>query len=314
MNAKTINNGVWPTMITPFTKENKIDFAALEKMIEWYIQNGVDGLFAVCQSSEMFFLDLEERVKLARFVKEMADGRVQVIASGHTSDSYEDQVRELNRIAETGVDAVVLITNRLAGQGESDAVWQNNLEKLLKELPEEVCLGFYECPYPYKRLILPEMLKFCADTGRFLFLKDTSCDIENIHAKLDAIKGSSLKIFNANTATLLETLKLGVSGYSGVMANFHPDLYVWLLKNWSVRENEAEGLSNFLSMAALIERQLYPVNAKYHMNLEGIEMSTLCRSKNHEDFSATFMLEVKQLYHLTQEYRWNTKQHWDSAK
>lgn len=303
MKEITINNGVWPTMITPFTNENKINFDALEKMIEWYIQKGVDGLFAVCQSSEMFYLSLEERVQLARFVKEKAAGRVQVIASGHISDSYEDQVKELNQIAETGVDAVVMITNRLAGQDEPEAVWQRNLEKIIKDIPEDVCLGFYECPYPYKRLISPDMLRFCADTGRFYFLKDTSCDVGNMQAKLKAIEGSELKIFNANSATLLETLKLGVSGYSGVMANFHPDLYTWLLKNWRERENEAERLSDFLSMAALIERQLYPVNAKFNMSLEGIEISTLCRSKNHEELTETFMLEVRQLYRMTQEYR-----------
>lgn len=303
MKEITINNGVWPTMITPFTNKNKINFDALEKMIEWYIQKGVDGLFAVCQSSEMFFLSLEERVQLARFVKEIAAGRVQVIASGHISDSYEDQVKELNQIAETGVDAVVMITNRLAGQDEPEPVWQRNLEKIIKDIPEDVCLGFYECPYPYKRLISPDMLKFCADTRRFYFLKDTSCDVGNIQAKLKAIEGSELKIFNANSATLLETLKLGVSGYSGVMANFHPDLYTWLLKNWRERENEAERLSDFLSMAALIERQLYPVNAKFNMSLEGIEISTLCKSKNHGELTETFKLEVRQLYRMTQEYR-----------
>ena len=33
---KTIANGVWPVMITPFTEDNKIDYAAVEKIIEWY--------------------------------------------------------------------------------------------------------------------------------------------------------------------------------------------------------------------------------------------------------------------------------------
>ena len=95
-------------------------------------------------------------------------------------------------------------------------------------IPKDVPLGFYECPYPYKRIISPELLKWCADTGRFYFIKDTSCDIENMKAKLEVIKGTNLKLFNANTSTLLETLELGASGYSGVMANFHPELYVKL--------------------------------------------------------------------------------------
>ena len=74
--------GVWPVMLTPFTEENQVDYAALKELVEWYIENGVDGLFAVCQSSEMFKLTLKERVTAAAKVKEYAAGRVPVIASG----------------------------------------------------------------------------------------------------------------------------------------------------------------------------------------------------------------------------------------
>lgn len=299
---KNFPSGVWPTMLTPLTETNKVDYEALESVIEWYIKNKVDGLFAVCQSSEMFFLSFEEKLEVAKFVKEKAKGRVPVIASGHTSDSFEDQVREVNLMAEIGVDAVVLITNRFAKEDESDEVWKSNLEKLLKEIPEDVALGFYECPFPYKRIISPELLKWCADTGRFYFLKDTSCDTLNIKAKLEAVKGTGLKIYNANTATLLETLKLGVEGYSGVMANFHPDLYVWLVNNWKRKPEEARRLSNFLSLASLIERQLYPVNAKYNLKLEGLNININSRSKNHNDFTATNRLEVEQLFELTKEF------------
>lgn len=42
-----------------------------------------------------------------------------------------------------------------------------------------------------------------------------------------------LKLYNANSATLLETLSLGIDGYCGGMANFHPALYDWLLDNSS---------------------------------------------------------------------------------
>lgn len=299
---KNIPSGVWPTMLTPFTETNKVDYEALESVVEWYIKNKVDGLFAVCQSSEMVFLSLEEKIAVAKFVKEKAKGRVPVIASGHTSDSLEDQVKEINLMAETGVDAVVLITNRLAKENESDEIWKNNLEKLLKKIPQDVALGFYECPVPYKRIISPELLKWCADTGRFYFLKDTSCDIENIKVKLDAVKGTGLKIYNANTATLLETLKLGVAGYSGVMANFHPDLYVWLVENFKNSPKDARHLSNFLSLASLIERQVYPVNAKYNLQLEGLNIKINTRSKKHYEFNATNRLEIEQLFELTKEF------------
>ena len=229
---RKFNNGVWPVMLTPFTDDNEVDYEALEKLVNWYIENGVAGLFADCQSSEMFYLSLEERVKIASFVKEKAAGRVPVVASGHISHSLEDQAEELNAIARTGVDAVILITNLLAAEDEDDSIWLENLKKLLEKLPDDLALGFYECPYPYKRIISPELLKWCADTGRFYFIKDTSCSIDNMKKKLEQIKGSKLKLFNANSSTLLETLELGASGFSGVMANFHADLYVWLCRNY----------------------------------------------------------------------------------
>ena len=108
-----IPDGVWPTMITPYTEDNKIDYNCLEELIEWYVRKGVDGLLAVCQSSEMFFLSLEERVELARFVKKAANGRIPVIASGHISASMEEQIYELKAMADTGIDALVLISGNL---------------------------------------------------------------------------------------------------------------------------------------------------------------------------------------------------------
>lgn len=295
-----ISDGVWPTMITPFTGGNEIDYEALERLIEWYIAKGVDGLFAVCQSSEMFYLRLEERVKLASFVKAKAAGRVPVIASGHIADSPVEQLEELQAMAATGIDALVLITNRLAREDESDDVWLARLENLLTGLPDAVPLGFYECPYPYKRLISPELLRWCAETGRFRFLKDTSCDTSNMRAKQEAVRGTDLRIYNANSATLIETIKLGMTGYSGVMANFHPELYARLMRQVSIESQEAELLASFLSMASLIEKQLYPVNAKYYLMLEGVLSNYECRSKNAADFTATHKLEVEQLRGLTQ--------------
>ena len=73
---------MYPTMITPFKKDLTIDYDALESLVEWYIDNGVDGLFAVCQSSAMFELSLKERVALARAVVQITDCRVPVVASG----------------------------------------------------------------------------------------------------------------------------------------------------------------------------------------------------------------------------------------
>lgn len=286
-------------MLTPFTDNNEVDYESLGKLVDWYIENGVAGLFADCQSSEMFFLSLEERVKIASFVKERAAGRVPVVASGHISESLEAQAEELNAIAKTGVDAVIMITNLLAKEDESDEIWLENLKKLLDKLPEDLALGFYECPYPYKRIISPDLLKWCADTGRFYFIKDTSCSIENIRAKLEQIEGSHLKLFNANSSTLLETLEMGCSGFSGVMANFHTDLYVWLCENYDKDPEKARILADFLTTASMIERQVYPVNAKYAQQKMGNFTSIYTRTKDAALLNDTGKLEVEQLMRLT---------------
>ncbi len=295
---KSFPGGVWPTMITPYKPDGGVDYDALKKMIDWYIQNKVQGLFAVCQSSEMFFLSLEERAEVSKFVKTYVNGRVPVIASGHISENISDQITELNKIAETGVDAVILITNRLAAENEPDSIFINNLEKILSSLPKDIPLGFYECPYPYKRLISPRIIEYCLKTGRFYFIKDTSCDVANIKEKMQLVKNTQMKLYNANSATLLDTLPLGVEGYCGVMANFHPALYDWLLRNWQNEAQKSRKLMNFLSLASQIERQLYPVNAKYHFNLEGIEMRDFSRSKDSRTFTSANRLEVEQLHEL----------------
>lgn len=291
--------GVWPVMLTPFTEDNHVDDEALEKLVNWYIQRGVDGLFAVCQSSEMFFLSLEERVHITEAVVRFAAGRVPVISSGQVSDTLEGQIEEVQAIAKAGADAVILITNRFARETEDDEVWFSNLSRLLDAIDPSIPLGFYECPYPYKRLITPEMLRRCAETGRFYLMKDTCCDTAQILEKLDAIQGTSLRLYNANTATLLDTLKAGAAGYSGVMANFHPELYVWLCRNFQTQPETARLVSDFLTVASFIEHKPYPVNAKYNLQLAGIGNCLMTRTRPASDLNETNRSEVRQLKELS---------------
>ena len=98
---KEIKNGVWPVMITPFTEDNKIDYVAVQGIIDWYADHGVTGIFAVCQSSEMFFLSKEERLELAKYVIEHGHEKgMGVVVSGHVAEKVEDQIAEVIRIHE----------------------------------------------------------------------------------------------------------------------------------------------------------------------------------------------------------------------
>ena len=218
--------GVWPVMLTPFDEHREIDWESLRRLIDWYIAAGVDGLFANCQSSEMFFLSDAESLQLTRFVVDQVAGRVPVVASGHTACGLAQQIEQLGRMAQTGVDSVIMISNRLAMPDEGDEVLLANLRKITAAIDDKVGLGIYECPHPYKRLLSDEVVSWCAQSGRYTFIKDTCCQIGTIRRRLALTSGSRLHIANANGQTLLASLQAGAHGYSGVMTNFHPELYV----------------------------------------------------------------------------------------
>ena len=65
---KDIPGGIYPTMITPYTPDNKVDYNAVEQLLAWYAERNVNGIFAICQSSEIFFLSFEERLELLKFI------------------------------------------------------------------------------------------------------------------------------------------------------------------------------------------------------------------------------------------------------
>ena len=295
---KTIPDGVYPTMVTPFTEDNKIDYNAVEALIDWYAEKGVDGIFAICQSSEIFFLSFEERLELLRFVMKHTPKNISVVASGHVADDLSQQIEEAKAFVQEGIDAYVFISNRFAGETESDSIFLKNMEKAVGEIGD-ISFGIYECPYPYKRIMSPSVLKELASTGRFTFLKDTCCDPQMINDKLSAVEGMGLKIYNANSASLLETLKMGCAGFSGVMANFHPEIYSWLCKNYDKEPEKAKQVQAFLGFASLAECQMYPVNAKYYLSLEGVPMGYACRSKDASGFTLSRRMEIEQMRDIT---------------
>lgn len=299
---RPIKNGVFPTMLTPYTQDNKIDYNGVEQLLEWYKERGVAGVFAICQSSEIFFLSFEERLELLKFIMAHKPDGIQIVASGHTADDLDRQIYEANKFIETGIDAYVFISNRFAKADESDDVLLKNMEYVAAALPE-IGLGVYECPYPYKRVLSPYVMKRMAETGKYQFLKDTCCDLGQIKEKLAAAEGSGFKIFNANSATLLDSLNMGCAGFSGVMANFHPELYAELCDIYKTDPEKAQKLQNFVGFFSVAECQCYPVNAKYYLTLEGLDINIDSRARNKAEFTDNRKAEIRQMRALTLDFK-----------
>ena len=279
------------TMITPYKKDGSVDIETALKYVDFYYENGLDGIFAVCQSSEIFFLSLEERVELNKAVYtrakelEKKGGRpFTVVSSGHVSDTIEGQIEELNAVAASGTDALIFITNRFDLNNEGDDVFIKNAERVIAALPENIKLGLYECPYPYKRLVTPKILDWCISTGRFTYMKDTCCDADMIKERIEQLKGSGFKLLNANCQTLLRSMRDGGDGYCGIMCNFHPALYSWLAKNYN--DERADLVQSVIGTFGFTESGLpYPLTAKYHMSLCGIPTELTARNRKGEVLS-----------------------------
>ena len=295
---------IFTTMITPFQKDGSVDLETATKYVDWYFENGIDGIFAVCQSSEIFYLTLKERVTLNKTVYtrakalERKSGRpFTVVSSGHISDAIEEQARELGAIWKSGTDCLILITNRLDPKNEGDDVFLANAERLLAMLPDDVKLGFYECPYPYKRLVTPRILDWCLKTGKFYYMKDTCCDAAMIASRCAQLKGSHFKLLNANCQTLLDSMQHGAQGYCGIMCNFHPALYARLGKSFEKEPEKAALVQSFIGSLGFTEAGLpYPLTAKYHMGLCGIPTENIARCRSGEeltDYARDCMRQMK---------------------
>ncbi len=297
-----MRGGIYPTMITPY-KDGKIDYEGVNKLVDWYCENGCDGIFAVCQSSEMWYFGIEDRVELAKAVLKASNGRLDIVASGHVSNSIEEQAEEINAIGGTGVCAMVLVSNRFDPHNDGDDVWIANAEKVLSKVDPKIDLGIYECPIPYKRLLTPRIIDWCVQSGRFKFIKDTCCDPELLKERAEQLHGTDFMLFNANGQTFLHSLKCGADGYSGIMANFHPELYSWIYRNFKTEPEKAEALSDAISMMAFTESPAYPCTAKYYQNKYAVPMSIESRSCDPKKLTSYQMYIVDQMYNMQMKFR-----------
>ena len=279
MTDEKLPSGLWPVMLTPFTGSNKIDIEALEELTEFYIESGASGLFANCLSSEMFHLSKDERILITKTVVRKVNGRIPVISTGTFSSDENENVRFFKTIYETGTSAVIINSNQLVPQEAKEEDLKLALEKLLKKT-ESIPLGIYECPVPYKRLLSPQLLKWMGDTGRFPYFKDTSCDSDQLRAKLAAIRGTNLGLYNANIPTALESLREGAQGLSPIGANFIPEIYSFLADNFndSGKQYQVEKVNRFLSVIDPLVHQNYPFAAKWFLQKRGLKLNTLTRT------------------------------------
>lgn len=256
--------GLWPVMLTAFHDDGRVDLPGVEVLTDFYLDNGSHGLFAVCQSSEMYDLTDDERIAIAETVVKRTDGRVPVVATATFGGPVAQQAAFVQRMAGTGVDAVVVLPNQLSAVDEDESALQPRLEQLVEQT-DPVPLGLYECPKPYHRTLSPELTRWAAGTGRFRYIKDTTRVPARIEEKIAAVQGSRLALFNAAPASAQASLRLGAAGVSPVAANLFPELFAWLCDNCQgdhADHPKAAWLQSRITLFDGTVRHKYPQSAK----------------------------------------------------
>ena len=270
-----------PVMITPFNLKAEIDYDAVSELVEFYLKAGVSGFFANCLSSEMFSLSEDERLKLTKHVVERVNGKVPIVATGSFGLTLEDKADFTKRIYDIRVDAVIMITGHFAKVDEGNDALLRNFEKILS-LTDNIPLGMYECPSPYKRIVEPEVFKKLLEFERFIYHKDTSITHENVKGKLDVLQKtkSKLEFYDAHTPNASFSIQNGATGMSSISGNFYPEVLVWMVNNANNPEKreEVDWLQSELTRVDPTIHIAYPISAKYFLAKRGLSVRNISRA------------------------------------
>jgi 4-hydroxy-tetrahydrodipicolinate synthase len=263
--------GVFALLLTPFLENREIDWAIYDRYLDWQLSHQPHGVFAVCGSSEMAKLTLQERIALAKRAVDRA-GDVPVIATANVGYDPSTHEQELVQIIETGVSGVVLIPPH--GMGEN----QEKLGEYFAQMAEasSVPVFLYECPIVKPHLIDTNVYSKLAKQNSIMGIKDTTCTIEGIEGKiLGAPEGI---VYQANTPYMLESIHRGAGG---IMAITSTAAVQFVLELWRLGIQHHSAADDVLTKLVFLDALLgkgFTATAKHLVSLQGIPMGVGTRT------------------------------------
>lgn len=205
--TRETKDGIYSLMLTPYKEDLSIDYDTYEEYADWQVSQGVEHLFAVCGSSEMRELSLEERLRLAELTVKHK-GNTTVVATANIEPSLRENLEEIKKMEQTGVDGVVLTTK---GLGDDDDKLVEYISTLAKST--ELPVFLYEFPGFQPHKMSGKAYGELTKDGLIWGIKDTTSTFEGIKDKIDNKNDST--IIQANMPFLFDSY---VAGARGVMA------------------------------------------------------------------------------------------------
>ena len=96
-------------LVTPMKAGGAVDWIALEKLLEWHLENGTHGIVPMGTTGESATLDTDEHLKVIKRTIEVVGGRVPVVA-GTGSNSTGEAIHQTQEAERAGADACLLVT------------------------------------------------------------------------------------------------------------------------------------------------------------------------------------------------------------
>ncbi|UZP75369.1 4-hydroxy-tetrahydrodipicolinate synthase [Candidatus Paraluminiphilus aquimaris] len=203
-------------LVTPMTETGDIDWAALERLIDWHIANGTQALGLVGTTGEASTLSHPEHREVIRFGVSHAGGRIPIMA-GTGSNSTLEAVELTVSAAEAGADCALLVTpyyNRPTQEG---------LYQHFKAVAGAINLPIvlYNVPSRTGCDLSVETTLRLSQIENIVGLKDATGDVARGAALIQALP-KGFAVYSGDDSTTCDLLDVGAAGCISVTANVAP--------------------------------------------------------------------------------------------
>jgi 4-hydroxy-tetrahydrodipicolinate synthase len=209
-------HGSMVALVTPMLPDGSIDEAALERLVEFHVENQTDAIVAVGTTGESATLDVAEHSHVVRRVVELSAGRIPVIAG--TGANSTTEAIELTELAmKAGADACLLVTPYY------NKPPQEGLYQHYREIAEAVPVPqiLYNVPGRTAVDMLPETIERLSSISNIVGVKEATGDLGRAREILDRC-GDRLELYSGDDGTAMECILLGAKGDISVTANVAP--------------------------------------------------------------------------------------------
>lgn len=208
--------GSMVALITPMHTDGSVDYASLERLVEFHVENGTSAIVSMGTTGESATLDENEHCEVIRRTVEMVNGRIAVIA-GTGSNSTSEAIQLTRCAMKVGADACLLVTpyyNKPTQQG----LYLHH-KKIAEEVPVPQIL--YNVPGRTACDMLPETVARLAEISNIIGVKEATGDLSRL-TEIKRLCGDNFDCYSGDDATGTEFMLQGGHGVISVTTNVAP--------------------------------------------------------------------------------------------